>query len=442
VTAADAAALPTLHRRVLGLAIPIILANLSQLLMGAVDTAIAGHMPGAEALGGVALGGLIFSFLFWGFGFLRMATTGLVAQAHGAGDEAGLVLVLARSFLLAALLGAAVILLQAPLIHGALLLLGGSDAVHRNAAAYCGARIWSAPATLGNYVVIGALFGRQKARLTLVLLIFVNLANMALALTFVYGLRLGVGGLGGATAMADWAGLALSAWLFRTALAERRRALDRRTLLDRKALAALLLVNRDIFIRTLCLLGSFAWFTHESASEGDVILAANAVLLNFQTFMATGLDGFANAAEALVGAAIGARDRQALAGAIRISSLWAAAASFCFALAYAVLGPGIIDLLTTDPDVRQAAGNHLVWAVVSPVISVAGFQLDGIFIGATRSGDLRRTMTIAFAVFMVAALVLKPLFGNHGLWAALMIFMATRGLALGSLLPRLVRSVI
>jgi MATE family multidrug resistance protein len=440
VTSASLGA-PNWHRRILGLAGPIILANLTQPLLGAVDTAIAGHLPGAASLGGVALGGLIFSFVFWGFGFLRMTTTGLVAQAHGAADGTGLRLVLARSLLLAGLLGSAVILLQAPLIHGALLLIGGSDAVRRNAFLYCDARIWSAPATLANYVVLGTLFGLQRARLALFVQIVINLANMAFALSFVYGFGWGVGGLGAATAAADWTGLALAAWLFRAPIARSLGAIDRRALFDRQARMALLLVNRDVFIRTLCLLGSFGWFSHEGAAEGDIVLAGNAILLNFQTFMAYGLDGFANAAEALVGAAVGARDRAALDGAIRASTLWALGTALAFALAYAGFGRGIVALLTSDPAVRASAGLYLPWAIVSPLISVWGFQLDGIFIGATRSGDLRRAMVASFVIFLAAALILKPVFGNHGLWAALMIFMAARGLTLGGLLPGLKRTV-
>jgi multidrug resistance protein, MATE family len=428
---------PIGHRRLLALAVPIVLANLTQPILSAVDTGVAGHLPGPAALGGVALGGLFFNFVLWGFGFLRMGTTGFVAQAEGARDWSGLRVILLRALLLAAGIGVLLLLLRAPLISLALDLLGGSIEVRDNAAAYCQARIWSAPATLGNYVVLGYLLGRQRVRLGLLLQIVINLVNMALAVLFVFGFGWGVAGIGAATAGADWAGLALGAMLLWRLRHAELPAARWREVLERRALFRLLLVNGDIFIRTLCLVASFGWFAHLGAALGDTVLAANALLLNFQTFMAFGLDGFAHAAEALVGAAIGARDAAALRRAIRLSLGWAFGCAATFSLFYLLFGPTLIALLTNQPAIRAAALQYLPWAVLSPLVSVWSFQLDGVYIGATRTRALRDSMAFAAIGFLAATLLLQPAFGNHGLWASLMVLMILRGVTLGRWLGRI-----
>jgi multidrug resistance protein, MATE family len=423
-----------LHRQVLGLAVPIALANLTQPLLSAVDTAIAGHLPGPSYLGGVALGSLFLNFVFWGFGFLRMATTGLVAQSHGAADWAELRAVVARSSVLAVAIGAVLLLIQRPLADLALALLGGSPDVRGNALTYSLARIWSAPAALLNYVVLGTLLGRQHAGLALALQLLINVANAAAAFLFVYGFGWGIAGLGFATALADWIGLAFGATLLWRQRPIGLPPLAWRALLAPAALARLVRVNRDIFIRTLCLLSAFAWFAHLGAGEGDVILAANAILLNFQAFMSYTLDGFANAIETLAGAAQGARDENGLKSAIRVSTIWAAGVAALFALAYLAFGPLVIGTLTDQPAIRIAAVTYLGWAALSPIVSVWGFQLDGIFIGCTRTRELRNAMMISVAAFFVAEPLLERLWGNHGLWAGFLIFMLLRAASLGFLL--------
>ncbi|QCX51319.1 MATE family efflux transporter [Ralstonia pseudosolanacearum] len=431
------------HRRVLALAFPIVLANLTQPLLSAVDTAVAGHLPGPEYLGGVALGGVFFNFVFWGFGFLRMGTTGLVAQAHGAGDARGLRANVARALLLALGIGLALLVLQGPAIRFTLALLGASDAVTRMAGSYCHARIWSAPFALANYVVLGTLLGRQQVRLALLLQVFINLVNMAAVLGLVLGAGLGVGGIGAATAVADILGFALGMALLRLLSRDGMRGLPpmtRAELLARDAWRRLMGLNADIFLRTACLLAAFGWFAHAGAQQGDVILAANALLLNFLTFMAYGLDGFAHAAEALVGAALGARDGRALRSAIRVSTLWSVLGAALFSLVYAVAGGTIIGWLTDQPAVREAARHALVWAALLPVVSVWGFQFDGVFIGATRTRELLLTMAFSALVFGLLAVALLPRWGNPGLWFAMLAFMALRGMTLGMLLPRVLNA--
>ncbi len=429
------------HRRVLTLAFPIVLANLTQPILGAVDTAVAGHLNGASYLGGVALGGLFFNFVFWGFGFLRMGTTGLVAQAHGADDQAGLRNNVVRALLLAAVIGAMVLVLQVPLIGYALRAIGGSEAVQRHAQLYCHARVWAAPLALGNYVVLGWLLGTQRVRLALLSQVFINGVNIAAVLLYVYVFDWGVAGIGAATATADALGFVLGAALLWHGRPRGLPPLNRAALFDAAALRRLVVLNRDIFVRTLCLLSSFGWFAHLGARQGDATLAANALLLNFQTFMAYGLDGFAHAAEALVGAAIGASDRHAFVQAIKVTALWSALGALAFSLVYWAGGEWIIDRLTDQAEVRATAETYLPWAALSPVISVWGFLLDGVFIGATRTRELMTSMAVSFGVFVAASWALLTLYGNHGLWAAMLIFMAARGLTLGRFLPVIARGL-
>ncbi len=440
-TAPGAAVPVRWHRRVLTLAFPIVVANLTQPILGAVDTAVAGHLDSASYLGGVALGGLFFSFVFWGFGFLRMGTTGLVAQSLGANDAAGVRMNVVRAMMLAFAIGAAVLALQTPLIDYTLRALGGSETVQQHARAYCHARIWAAPLALANYVVLGWLLGTQRVRLALVTQAFINAVNVVAVLLYVYVFDWGIAGIGAATATADALGFVMGAailWQLRPRGLPR---LDCASLADAHALRRLVAINRDIFVRTLCLLGAFGWFAHLGARQGDATLAANALLLNFQTFMAYGLDGFAHAAEALVGAAIGARDRRAFRQAVKVTMLWSALGALGFSLVYWAAGAWIVERLTDQPAVRAAAETYLPWAALSPVASVWGFLLDGVFIGATRTRELMKAMLMSLAVFLAASWALISLYGNHGLWLALLVFMAARGATLMRYLPRAAASV-
>ncbi len=437
-------ALPTRggwHRRVLVLAFPIVLANLTQPILGAVDTAVAGHLGSAANLGGVALGGLFFNCVFWGFGFLRMGTTGLVAQAFGADDQSGLRANVVRALLLAFGIGALILLMQAPLIRYVLELIGGSDEVQRNARLYCHARIGSAPFALANYVVLGYLLGAQRVRIALISQVLINVANVIAVLVYVYGFGWGIAGIGAATATADTIGFAFGAAVLWHQQPRTLAPLAWRTIVEPAELKRLVTINRDIFLRTMCLLGSFGWFAHVGARQGDAILAANALLLNFQTFMAYGLDGFAHATEALVGAAIGARDRDAFRQAVKVNLFWAVLGALGFSAVYWGAGTWIITQLTDQPAVRAAAQTFLPWAALSPLISVWGFLLDGVFIGATRTRELMQAMAASLLVFLAASWALVDPFGNHGLWMALLIFMAARGLTLSPLLPRITGAI-
>jgi MATE family, multidrug efflux pump len=429
------------HRRVWSLAGPIILANLTTPLLGAVDTAVVGHLPDASYIGGVAVGGVIFSFIFWGFGFLRMGTTGFTAQAYGSGDTAELRASLLRALVLALGFAALILLLQVPVRLLALWAMGASPQVEAHTAVYFDIRIWSAPAALVNYVVLGWLLGVQRARSALVLQLLLNGTNILLDFIFVLGFGWGVAGVAWATLIAETGAAAAGLAVILASLEGRPGAADWARLRDPARLGALLRVNFDIFLRTLCLLLAFGVFTSQGAGFGDVVLAGNAILLQFQTFIAYGLDGFAHAAEILAGGALGAGNRRTFRRAVVVCTLWGLGAALAVSLVVLVAGPPIIALFTSLPEVRLSAESYLLWVVVSPVISVWSYLLDGVFIGATRTAAMRNAMVLSLAVFLLAnGLLLEP-WGNHGLWLSLMIFMAARGATLALCYPALEATV-
>lgn len=429
--------MPKPHRPagVWALAGPMIVSNVSVPLLGMVDTAVVGHLPDPRYIGAVAVGGVIFSFLYWGFGFLRMGTTGLTAQALGGGDLDEVRAVLLRALLLALALALTLLALQRPLRWLALTLMASSPDVATHATAYFDARVWSAPAALVNYVLIGWLLGMQNARAPLLMMLCINITNIVLDLWFVLGLQLAVVGVAWASVLAEYLGALLGVWLLRRTLAGARPAnWSWRTVVSPPALRRLLTVNRDIFIRTALLLFGFAFFTAQAARQGDTMLAANAVLLTLQSFMAYALDGFAHAAEALTGRAVGQRDRRALRDALRTATIWSLGLACAFAAVYGLAGNLIVAVITDLPDVRAAAARYLPWMVLSPLVSVWSFLLDGVFIGATRTRTLRNAMLVSvLAVYLPAWWLAQPL-GNHGLWLAFTLFMAARGVTLGAAL--------
>lgn len=425
------------HRRVWALAGPIILSNMSVPLVGAVDTAVVGHLPDPAFIGAVAIGAVIFDFLYWGFGFLRMGTTGFVAQAFGAGDADEVRATLARALLLAGVLGMLLVLAQAPVGAAAFLALQGSADVESLAQSYYAVRIWSAPAALANYALLGFLIAVQNTRAALVVQLLLNTVNVLLDLLFVVVLEMDVRGVALASVLSQYVALAAGAGIAAHTLGRIGGRLHRRRITDAARLAALVRVNADIFLRTLCLIFAFAYFTNAGARAGDVVLAANAVLMHMVLILAFGLDGFAHAAEALAGGAYGARRLEAFRAAVRSTTLWAAAVAVAYALLYAGLGPWIVDLLTDIESVRRTAYRHLPWMVVFPLVSVWCFQLDGIFIGTTRTVEMRNGMVLSLAAYLAAIHFLPGVLGNHGLWLSLALFMVARGVTLGLWYPRI-----
>lgn len=423
------------HRRVLSIALPIVLSNATVPVLGAVDTGVVGQLGQAAPIGAVGVGAIVLASVYWIFGFLRMGTSGLAAQAHGAGDSAETGAILVRGLGIGVLAGLALILLQAPLAWAAFRLAPASVEVEALARQYLAIRIWGAPATIALYAVTGWLIAQERTRAVLVLQLVMNGLNVGLDLWFVLGLDWGVPGVASATLIAEYSGLALGLWLCRSAFAGRAWA-DRSRLMAATAWRRMLAVNGDIMLRSVLLQGSMTTFLFLGAGFGDVTLAANQILLQFAEITAYALDGFAFAAEALVGQAVGARQPQLVRqGAVRASQ-WAVGGSLLLGLVFLVAGPAIVDVMTTSPEVQSAARAYLPWLIVMPVIAVASYMFDGIFIGATLTREMRNTMALSVVCYAGALVLLVPMLGNHGLWAGLMVLNLARGLTMAGFYPR------
>jgi MATE family multidrug resistance protein len=424
-----AAATPITHARVLKIALPIVLSNATVPILGAVDTGVVGQLGQAAPIGAVGMGAVILASVYWIFGFLRMGTSGLVAQAHGAGDapESGAVLI--RALMIAAVAGLAMIALQGALVWAAFRVAPASAEVEGLARQYIAIRIWGAPATIALYAVTGWLIAVERTRSVLVLQLWINGVNVGLDLWFVLGLGWGVPGVAVATLIAEWTGLALGLWLCRGAFIGGAWR-DWSRVFDMGRLREMGRVNTDIMIRSVVLQASFTTFVFLGAGQGDVTLAANQVLMQFLEITAYALDGFAFAAEALVGQAVGARVRPMVRQAAVMTSQWGVVGSIALGLAFWFGGPAIIDLMAKDAGVQEAARVYLPWVALGPVVGIASWMFDGIFIGATLTREMRNAMIASVAVYAVALCLLLPAFGNHGLWAALMVLNATRGVTM------------
>ncbi len=428
------------HRRVLNIAFPIVISNATVPILGAVDTGVVGQIGLAAPIGAVGLGAIVLSAFYWVFGFLRMGTVGLTAQAAGDGDTGEVAALLTRGLLIGAGAGLLVLLLQVPLFWAAFSVSPASGEVETLARQYMNIRIWSAPAAISIYAITGWLIAQERTRAVLVIQVWMNGLNIALDLWFVLGLGWGVQGVAIATFLAEWSGAALGLWFCRAAF----QSPDWRNwvqVFNRLRWVRMIKLNRDILIRSLLLEAMFITFMFMGADMGDVTLAANQVLMQFLMITAYGLDGFAFAAEALVGRAFGAKQRAAVRRGAVLASLWAGIMALILAIVFWVLGPWTIDLMAKSPEVQVAARIYLPYMVLVPVLGVAAFMFDGIFVGATRADEMRNMMAISFAVFVVAVLTLVPMFGNHGLWAAMLIAFVTRGVTLGLRYPALERSV-
>jgi MATE family multidrug resistance protein len=430
---------------VLRLAWPIILANAAVPLLGLANTAIIGNYGSVADLGAIAFGAVIISFVYWGFGFLRMGTTGFTAQAAGAGDEPEVRATLGRGMLIALVLGIAVLLLQWPILHGALWLLEGSAEVEAIAAEYFCIRVWAAPATLGTYALMGTLVGLGRSRTLLLVQAVLNGSNVALDIWFAGVLGWGAAGIATGTLIAEWLSFLLAGILVLRILRERHRDADPlfhlARLLDRVRGRRLLAANSDIMIRTLLLVAGFTWFISESARFGDASLAANHLLLEFVAFSAFFLDGFAFVAEAIVGEAVGARELTRFDLAVRRSTELAGATAIVLAVLILGLGAPAVRMLTDLEPVRMAAIALLPFAALYVLCSFAAFQLDGIFIGATRTRDMRNAAILSVAAFAIAWWPLTRCGGNQGLWLAFVAYVCARAVALAWYFPGLRRAV-
>jgi len=431
---------------VLRLAWPIVIANSTVPLLGLVDTAVIGNTGAVEDLGGIALGAVVFSFVYWSFGFLRMGTTGFTAQASGAGDEAEVRATLARALLLGGSIGVLLVTLQRPIAWIALELLGASEEVEGLTRAYFSVRIWGAPATLATFAVLGSFVGLGRTRQVLQMQLLLNGLNILLDVLLAGGFGMGVRGIALGTAVAEWTTLAVALLMVRRIL--RRTHADDEAfwpwprILDREKARRTLAANADIMVRTLFLLLGFGWFTNAGARFGDTTLAANHVLLQLVTMSAYLLDGYAHATEVLVGRAVGTGDRAVLDRAVRSATELASITAVLLAAVVVVGGGPGVALLTDLDEVRAAAAAHLPYAGVYVLLSFAAFQLDGIFIGATRTKDMRNASVLSCVAFLLASSWAMARAGNRGLWVAFVFYVVVRAITLAARYPSLRRDAL
>jgi MATE family multidrug resistance protein len=426
------------HARVFRIAGPAMLANLTTPLLGLVATGVIGQLGEAHLLGAVAMSAVIFDFLFWLFGFLRMGTVALTAQALGAGNAVEQRAVLLRALLLAASIGLFLVLVQAPAAEAIYRLMGGSAAVTEAAKTYFFVRIWSAPFALCNYAILGWLIGLARVGVALALQVAINLLNIAATAAFVLAWDLGVAGAALGALIGEGVGL-MGGLLVAGRLLGGRLGAPWPVLFDREKFVRMIAINRDIMIRTAALIAAFGFFTAQGARSGDVVLAANAVLNNIVLVGSFFLDGFATAAEQLCGYAIGSKDRAGFRNAVRLVLRW----GFAFGVGASAVslagGAAFIELMTTSPEVRAAARQFLVFAALAPALGVLAYAFDGIYVGATWTRDMRNLMLIALAAYLLAWWVMLPL-GNAGLWMAVLLFLALRGMLQAVRYPSLLKS--
>ena len=433
------------YRYLLEKAWPIILANAAVPLLGLVDTAVIGNVGTVTDLGAIAFGALIFSFVYWSFGFLRMGTTGSVAQALGAVDQTEIRAVLGRALILAVALGLMLIMMQWGIRLVALALLDGSAAVEDVTAQYFNIRIWGAPATLATFALMGVLIGLGNSRQLLLVQLFLNGLNISLDIYFAGVLDWGVEGIALGTIIAEWSTVIFAVWLIMRELNSRRELgsefWPRSRLLDGAALKKMLAANRDIMIRTLLLVFSFGFFINQSAQFGDVVLAANHILLQLISFAAFFLDGYAFVVESLVGSSLGAKRRESFDIAVKRSSILALVTAAVLALLLLLFGSPAVVVLTDIEPVQAAAQGSLFLAAIYIFLSFAAFQLDGIFIGASFTRQMRNAAILSIAVFLLAWWMLMDRFGVKGLWWAMIIYVSARAYALLLFYPALRKSI-
>ena len=426
---------PYSHRAIWAIALPLIVSSVSVPLVGLVGTGVLGHLEDAAYLAAVAAGAQLFSVLFVSLNFLRMGTTGITAQAYGAcatesAPGTAIRQSLGEATVVALTLGMMIILLQAPIGSAALRIVGAEPHVTDLARQYFDIRVWSAPAALFNFVAIGWLIGMQNGRGPLAITLAINVTNMTLDLIFVLGLGFKVRGVATGALLAELAGAAVAIWVVKLQLERHPGSWAGTRLWELQPYRSLLRINGNLFVRTVALISTFAFITVQGARLGTVLLAANAVLLNFQWLTSYALDGIANAAEALVGKAIGSRDASGLRRAVRRALAWSLGFGALFSLLFWVAGPAIIRLLTGLPEVRGTALEYLPWMILLPWISVWSFFYDGVFVGATRSREMRVVMTASATLVFLPVWYLSRDLGNHGLWLAFAAFMLARGLGM------------
>ena len=426
------------HRRVLSIALPIVISNATVPILGAVDTGVIGQLGGAAPIGAVGIGAIILGALYWIFGFLRMGTVGLTSQALGGGDAQEVRALFFRSAGIGLLAGLGFITFQIPIFAAAFWIAPASAEVESLARTYMSIRVWSAPAAIAIYGLSGWLIAQERTRAVLMIQLFMNVTNIILDFWFVLGLGLGVEGVAVATLIAEWGGLALGLYLCRQVFRGLALSLWQQ-IVNRRRVTYMMQVNCDILIRSVLLQAGFVSFLFFGAELGDVTLAANQVLLQFVYLASYAMDGFVFAAESLVGQAMGARAVAQLRRGASVTAVWAFGSAFVLAAGFWIVWPFVIDVMAKDPAVQQAARAYLPHMVAAPLLGALAWMLDGVFIGATRTKDMRNMMILSFLGYCALVLLLLPNFGNHGLWMAMNGFFILRGVSLALRYPALER---
>jgi len=408
----------------------MILSNVSVPLLGMVDTGVTGHLEDASYLGAVAVGATIFGFLYTGVNFLRMGTTGIAAQRFGANDFDGLRVALGQALIVALTIAAVLLLLQVPIGAVAVSLIGPDAKVAAFADQYFSIRIWSAPATLANFALIGWFIGLQNARVPLIIVLAINITNIVLDLVLVILIGMKVDGVALASVVAEFTGFAVGIGFVIRELSRHRGQWIIAKLTTLREYAAFFAINRHLFVRTMALMFTFAFVTAQGARQGGLILAANAILMNLQYLLSFALDGFAHAAEALVGKAVGQKNRAALKHSVTLALRWSLIVAAGFSIFFALAGTSLIALLTDLSEVRATTVRYLPWLILSPLVAVWSYLYDGVFVGATLAKEMRDIMLISAFVIFVPAWYALQFLGNHGLWLSFMLFMASRGIGM------------
>ncbi|MCF8371425.1 MAG: MATE family efflux transporter [Bacteroidales bacterium] len=431
-----------MNKKILDLAIPNIISNITIPLLGIVDLAIVGRMGSEMYIGGIALGGMIFNFIYWGFGFLRMGTSGFTAQAYGSQNHKESILLLSRALFVAFIGGIGLVLLQVPIERFSFFLIDGGSEVEALASEYFYIRIFAAPATICLYALTGWFLGMQNARYPMIIAIVINLLNVGFNFMFVYGFGMKSAGVAWGTLLAQYAGFFLGLFLLMKKYRHLFPLWNYQLMIQWEALKIFFLVNRDIFIRTLCLMFVFTYFTSKSAGTDDIVLAVNTLLLQFFFIFSYLIDGFAYAAEALVGKYIGEKNKADLRQSIKLLFVWGVIISLPFSAIYFLAGDYLLMLLTNNRDLIIYAKEFMPWVVAIPIVSFVSFLWDGIYIGATASKAMRNTMLVATLVFFPVAMLFNPVLGNHSLWLAMVLFLAGRGISQTIIAPKAIYSKI
>ena len=415
------------HREILQIALPAIVSNITVPLLGLIDVTIVGHLGATSYIGAIAVGGMLFNIIYWIFGFLRMGTSGMTSQAYGANDFEETTALLVRSLSIGFLVATLLILLQAPIERTAFFLIGPSPDVEKLASIYFRICIWGAPAVLGLYSLSGWFIGMQNSRYPMYVAITQNLVNIMASLVLVYGYEMKIEGVAIGTLIAQYAGFFMACLLWRHHYKQKDGKKDFRSLFNKQAMYRFFQVNRDIFLRTLCLVAVTLYFTSAGAGQGEIILAVNTLLMQLFTLFSYFMDGFAYAGEALAGKYIGANQAEELHRMIRRLFLWGMGIAIVFTLLYGLGGESFLRLLTNDQAVIEASQTYWLWVLLIPLAGFSAFLLDGIFIGATATRLMLQSMFVASSVFFLTFFYLKGQMGNHALWLAFILYLSLRG---------------